>query len=428
MRNFSGLRCLGSPSKRHPARLLALRPRGSLPDPMSVENPRATCERCRRPTSACWCADLRPVETATRIVFLQHPREAKVAIGTARIAHLGLAKSELHRGVDFSQHPRVSGLVSQPGTALLFPGAGAVAPDTLEHPPLTLLVIDGTWPQARHIMALNPALRALPRIGFVPRQPGNYRIRREPAAHCVATVEAVVEVLAAFDRDASRFARLLQAFDRMVERQLAGIAARTEPPRRRHKPGDPWWTVRSMPDLEALWPHLVAIAGEANAHRQGSGVAGEPEIIQLAAKRLATGEVFQAFLAPRRPLAPCAAHHLDVPIESLLDGRSLGDVLDEWGRFLRPGDRIVGWGPFGWDLLTREGWRPESRPIDLRLVAAQRMKRRPGRADAATRAIGGTFGQEPLAPGRAGRTLQAIAAFIERLLEEKRVALAPSPA
>ncbi len=410
--------------ERHPALLLARRPHGSLPCPMPVPIPRPICDRCRRPASACWCADLRPVETATRIVILQHPREARVAIGTARIAHLGLSRSELHRGIDFTQHPLVSGIVSQAGTALLFPGEGAIAPGALEHPPETLLVIDGTWPQARRMMALNPALRALPRIGFVPRQPGNYRIRREPAAHCVATVEAVVEVLAAFEQDASRFEHLLRAFDRMVDRQLAGLAARTEPPRNRHQPGDPWWTVRSMPDLEALWPQLVAVAGEANAHCRDSGVPGEPEILQLAAKRLATGEIFHAFLAPRRPLAPHAAHHLEVPIESLQGGQDRGLVLEDWGRFLRPGDRLVGWGTFGWDLLTREGWRLESTPIDLRIVAAQRLKRRPGRPDAAARAMGGIPAKEALAPGRAGRTLQAVAAVVEALLEEKRAALA----
>ncbi len=354
-----------------------------------------------------------------------------MAIGTARIAHLGLSRSELYQGVDFTRHPRVSGILSQPGTAVLFPGEGAVAPDALDHPPETLLVIDGTWPQARRMMALNPALRALPRIGFVPRKPGNYRIRREPAAHCVATVEAVVEVLATFERDASRFAHLLLAFDRMVDRQLAGLAARTEPRRCHQKPRTPWWIVRGMPNLEASWPHLVAIAGEANAHRQDSGMPGEPEIIQLAAKRLATGEIFHAFLAPRRPMASSAAHHLEVPIASLLGGRDLAGVLKDWRQFLGPEGRLVGWGPFGWDLLMREGWRPESEPIDLRLVAAQRLKRRPGRPDAAALAIGGILGTEPPAPGRAGRTLQAIAAFVERLLEEKRAALAtslPAPA
>ena len=389
-----------------------------------VPQQRPICERCRRPASACWCADLEPVDTATRIVFLQHPREAKVAIGTARIAHLGLMRSELHQGIDFSGHERVSELIAQPGTALLFPGEGSIVPSALKQPPETLLVIDGTWPQARRMMTLNPALRALPRIGFVPRQPGNYRIRREPASHCMATVEAVVEVLAAFEGDSTRFEHLLRAFNQMVERQLAGIAARTEPPRRRHKPGDPWWLVRSMPDLEALWPHLIVMAGEANAHRQGSGVSGDPEIIQLVAQRVATGDVFHTFIAARRPLSAGAAHHLDVPIASLLEGRSLSAVLEDWEGFLRPGDRLVGWGPFGWDLLTREGWQPAVRPIDLRLVAAQRLKRRPGRAVDAALAMGGTLRNEPPAPGRAGRTVQAVAACIERLLEEKRLAVA----
>ncbi len=354
-------------------------------------------------------------------MFLQHPRESRVAIGTARIAHLGLAGSELHEGIAFAGHARVGELVARPGTALLFPGKGAVAPDALEHPPETLLVIDGTWPQARKMIALNPALRALPRIGFMPRRPGNYRIRREPARHCVATVEAVVEVLAAFERDEARFAPLLRAFESMVDGQIAAAAARTEPARRRLKPAGPWWESPAMPDLESLWPDLVAIAGEANAHRRGSGVPGVPELLQLAAVRPATGETFHAFLAPRRPLAPCAAHHLEVPTEWLLGGRAVDEVIAEWQRFVRPDDRLVGWGSFGWELLAQEGWRPGRDPIDLRLVAAHRLKRRPGAPDAAATAIGADTGGPPAAPGRAGRTLQAIAAFAGKLREEKKL-------
>ncbi len=381
--------------------------------------PRVLCERCRRPASACWCGELTPVDTATRVVFLQHPREARVAIGTARMAHLGLVRSELRRGIDFTSDPRVLEIVAQPGTALLFPGEGAIAPDALVRPPETLVVIDGTWPQARRMMALNPHLRSLPRIGFVPREPGNYRIRREPAAHCVATIEAVVEVLAAFEGDAARFRPLIEAFDRMVERQLAGRAGRSEPARRRLKPADPWWHLKGVPDLAALWPDIVVIAGEANAHRRGSGVPGDPEIVHLAACRPATGETFHAFLAPRRPLAPAAAHHLEVPIGSLLDGRSVGDVLEAWSRFLRPGDRLVGWGPFAWDLLAREGWQPRREPIDLRLVAALRLKRRPGCVEAAVRAVGSSVTELCRMPGRAGRTVEALGAFLEALLREK---------
>ena len=388
-----------------------------------VLHPRPLCDRCRRPVSACWCAGLEGVETAVRVVFLQHPREARVAIGTARIAHLGLSRSELHEGICFEEDPRIAAVLANPGTALLFPGEGARDPESLERPPETLVVIDGTWPQARKMMALNPSLRALPRIGFVPRKPGNYRIRREPAAHCVATVEAVVEVLGVFERDPSRFEHLLRAFDRMVGTQLAAIAARTEPPRRRHRPGDPWWTSRAMPDLEGLWPNLVAVASEANAYPRDSGVVGEPEMIQLSACRLATGELFQAFLAPRRPLAPNASRHLGVPAEVFVQGRSVPGVLEEWNRFLGAHDRLVGWGTFAWDLLAQEGWRPAGKPIDLRLVAAHRLKRRPGRVESAVLAVGAGLTEFPGVSGRAGRNVAALAALTEALLREKRTAI-----
>ncbi len=389
--------------------------------PVPVQRP--VCNRCRRPESACWCAALTPVVTATRIVFLQHPREARVAIGTARIALLGLAGSELHEGVEFAEHPRVAGLVASPGTALLFPGEGAVAPDALAHPPETLLVIDGTWPQARKMMALNPALRALPRIGFMPRKPGNYRIRREPKAHCVATVEAVVEVLAAFEGDGSRFEPLLRAFDAMVDRQLTATAARVEVPRRRLKTCDPWWISDAVPDLGTLLPRLVVVAAEANAHGRGIDIPGNPELLQLAATRLGTGESFHAFLAPRRPLAANAARHLDLPAASILGGRAVDSVLADWDRFIRPDDRLIGWGGHSWGLLGQEGWHPGQAPIDLRLIAAHRLKRRPGASDAAVLAIGGTLDAVPAAPGRAGRSVRAVSAFIQALLEEKRAAV-----
>lgn len=380
---------------------------------------RPGCPRCRRPASACWCAGLEPVETTTRVVFLQHPRESRVAIGTARIAHLGLARSELHEGVEFAAHPRLRELISRPGTALLFPGPGAVSPDAVERPPETLLILDGTWPQARKMMALNPFLASLPRIGFLPRRPGNYRIRREPSVHCVATVEAVVEVLAAWEGGEERFGPMIRAFESMVDRQIAARAARTGPPRRHLKGAAPWWESPAMPDLMRLWPRLVVVAGEANAHRRGSGVPGEPELLHWVAMRPSTGEVFEAFLAPRRPLAPGADRHLEVPREALLGGRPVPDGIALWNAFLRPGDRLVAWGGFALRLLGQESWVPETPSIDLRLVAAHRLKRRPGSAAAAAAALGGVAPIDPSARGRAGASVGAQVALLVRLIGER---------
>src|SRR5512144_832505 len=131
---------------------------------------RPTCRRCLRPESHCYCAHLTPVASRTRVVFLQHPREYRMPIGTARMTNLGLANSELHVAADLDRHPRVQDLTEDPrGTALLFPGSDAVEPWALPGgPPTTLVVLDGTWIQARKMLARSTRLQRLPRVAFTP--------------------------------------------------------------------------------------------------------------------------------------------------------------------------------------------------------------------------------------------------------------------
>src|SRR6266568_3568897 len=181
-------------------------------DAMS-HDPERRCRRCWRPRGHCYCALIPRLETRTRVIFLQHPRESRVAIGTARMAHLALPNSELHEGFSFAG---LEALVRDPTAAVLFPG-----PDSPPTPPTrTLIVVDGTWPQARKIIRRNPLLARLRRFTLTPARPGAYRIRREPTPDCLATIEAVVEVLAILEGDRERCAGLLEAFTFMVERQL----------------------------------------------------------------------------------------------------------------------------------------------------------------------------------------------------------------
>ena len=72
----------------------------------------------------------------------------------------------------------------------------------------------------------------LPRYAFEPDRPSEYRIRREPRAEYVSTIEAVVQALAALEGDRERFAPLLAPFRAMVDAQL-GYAARSSGGRRR---------------------------------------------------------------------------------------------------------------------------------------------------------------------------------------------------
>ena len=197
---------------------------------------RETCSRCLRPGAFCVCRDLPPIPSRTRVVLLQHPREARLAICSARLTRVALANAELHRGFRFDQHRRVREVLATPGAALLFPGPRALPLElAAAAPPSLLVVVDGTWLQAEKMLAANPALAALPRLGVEPDRASGYRqLRREPAPHCLPTIEAVASALGVLEHDPARFEPMREAFRIMVDRQLAcAVDGRRNP---RHRP------------------------------------------------------------------------------------------------------------------------------------------------------------------------------------------------
>ncbi len=344
------------------------------------------------------------------MVFLQHPRERRVAIGTCRMAQLALPNSELHVGVTFDGNARVRALAAAPRgrVALLYPNESAHDATALpSEAPETLIVVDGTWGQARKVLARNPILAALPRIGLKPSRPGNYRIRREPAPHCLATIEAVVDVLGRLEGDGARFTPMLRAFEQMVDTQLACVATRRRPyyherkRRRRNRNGAVFaWAARRT--------DLVLVYGEANAYP-----GGRAELVQLVALRPSTGERFAALIAPRLPLAATTLYHLELPAERLVTGEPIGTALARWRTFLRPSDLLCAWGRHTIDLLRAES-APERPLVDLREAATRRLGRKSGGMEQAA-ALLGREAPPSWAAGRAGRRLAALAAVLEHL-------------
>ena len=359
-----------------------------MPMPKEAEY-RPACLRCRRPKSACFCDHLPSLPTRTRVVFIQHPRERYVAIGTARMAHLALPNSELHTVERFDEQSDWASRLLAPdsGAALLFPGEdardlGAMAPQDY---PKRLVVLDGTWPQARKLFRLNPALARLPRVAFTPRAPSNYRIRREPRVEFVSTIEAVVQVLSLVE-GSDRFDAMLEAFDWMIDHQLAAQARRTSPPRRKLKMSKKPKPPPVPPELLNRPGDLVVAYAEANAFPD----AGPTELGQWTAYRPSTGETFDAVCLPRLPqgLSPSTPHHLELPAERFAPGRAeaMSAALERWRAFLRPGDLLCLWGPFTLELLKQEG-EPERAWVDLRRAAARLLKRRPGGVEVAAKVL-----------------------------------------
>lgn len=395
---------------------------------MTLLDPRTMCRACRRPEVVCWCAHLPHLPTRTRVLLLQHTRESRVGIGTARMAHLALPNSQLRVGVDFGADPVVAAMLAAHEAALagngapsylLFPGADARDIRELDPAePITLVVVDGTWAQARALVRRNPQVAALPRLAFNPRRPSDYRIRREPADFCVSTIEALVEVLNVLEPERAPFDALLDPFRAMVDRQIHFQTMVRSSRQRRAKIDQRRRPRASLASrLAADWRNLVCVQGEANGWPMRDPNRHDPEIVHFAACRPASGEIYEAIVAPRRPLAPLTPFHIDVPAERLHAGITVDEWRASWQAFCRPDDVLVQWGNFYATLATEAGVPISSRRIDVRGELSQTAQRqRGGTLEECTIKLDAPPVPLPIA-GRAGRRLAALVALIETLRE-----------
>lgn len=193
---------------------------------------RDQCYRCFKPVSHCLCDRIRCVANRTRITIFQHPRERFHAIGTARIARLGLANARIEvpppRLVPGVDHP----FEVLPRAGLLFPSDDALGLETLPAgaAPDELIVLDGTWSQARALHRQNPWLDDLPHYRLEPAKPTRYRIRRAPRAQFVSTLEAIVQALEVIEPETAGLDSLLAVFDEMIDAQ---VVHQNRAPRRR---------------------------------------------------------------------------------------------------------------------------------------------------------------------------------------------------
>lgn len=187
--------------------------------------PRPTCYRCFRPEAFCLCGRIRPVANRCHVIVLQHPRERRHPFGTARFARLGLKSADVVSSPDVTASMSRL-LVQSASTALLYPSATATRLDRRSCFPDCLVVLDGTWSQARTLLRTHRWLERLPCVTLPPGAPGGYRFRREPASHCLSTIEATVRALQLIEPQTEGLDGLLEAFESMVREQLAVTAER----------------------------------------------------------------------------------------------------------------------------------------------------------------------------------------------------------
>jgi tRNA-uridine aminocarboxypropyltransferase len=199
------------------------------------------CPHCGKPMPLCICDSVTPIENRIALLILQHPQEQDRALGTARLTAGHFKDAVVRIGLSWPSLSKALGRpVADPSRwAVLYLGSAKVADlDTdaevvaidrkgqLEPNQRSILgriegivLLDGTWSQAKALWWRNAWMLKCQRVLLGPRQPSRYgQLRREPRSDGLSTIEAAGMLLAALEKRPDIAETLNASFERMLAR------------------------------------------------------------------------------------------------------------------------------------------------------------------------------------------------------------------
>jgi DTW domain-containing protein YfiP len=196
------------------------------------------CARCGKPAALCVCADVKPADNRVALLILQHPQEQDRELGTAQLAVLHLKRATLKVGLSWPSLSKALGREVDPKRwAVLYLGAATAA--TLPHDrelilldnkgtPLEeqdralkaiegIIVLDGSWSQAKTLWWRNAWVLKCRRLALNPKQPSRYgKLRREPRREGLSTLEAAAMAMARLGRQPDIETTLVASFTKLL--------------------------------------------------------------------------------------------------------------------------------------------------------------------------------------------------------------------
>jgi hypothetical protein len=206
----------------------------------SPADPNAECPRCRKPPALCVCAAITPIDNKVALLILQHPQEQDLELGTARLTALHFKDALLKIGLSWPSLTKILGRPIDPQRwAILYLGsvkAAAVLPErdivvvnkngnAVDYQDSALreiegiILLDGTWSQAKAMWWRNAWMLKCKRIVLGPKHPSRYgKLRREPRRDGLSTLEAAAMLLARLERKPEIETALHASFERLLAR------------------------------------------------------------------------------------------------------------------------------------------------------------------------------------------------------------------
>jgi len=227
----------------------------------AVDPDEAICPHCLKPMSLSVCDTVTPIANRVALLVLQHPQEQDKLLGTARLTVHHLKNAVFRIGLSWPSLAKALGREADPKRwAVLFlgsikptdfpPGRDIVVFDkqgrAVEHQDGALrgiegvVVLDGTWSQAKTLWWRNAWVLKCKRIALKPDQSSLYgKLRREPRKEGLSTIEAAALLLSRLEKRPEIETTMLSTFRRMLQRYRDAAAKGPEPAPRNPPPGTP---------------------------------------------------------------------------------------------------------------------------------------------------------------------------------------------
>ena len=191
----------------------------------------------------------KPADTVTSVLILQHPQEPDKELGTAALARRNLKNSKLKTGLSWPNLEKAWGEKCDKENWLVLYLGSAKLPamrkdnkaelifvdrrnnlfddeknirslkDFLQAKKRGIIVLDGTWSQAKTIWWRNAWLNKLKRAVILPPRPSLYgKLRKEPRKESISTIEAIAYSLEILEANSAIKENLLNHFRELLLR------------------------------------------------------------------------------------------------------------------------------------------------------------------------------------------------------------------
>jgi DTW domain-containing protein YfiP len=241
----------------------------------AAAEPDAPCAQCGKISELCVCTGIEPFDNKVFLLILQHPQEQDRDLGTARLTLRHFRNGKLRIGLSWPNLAKALGAPADPrrwGVLYLGPKPAAAAEAEAQKPdwqpgqkppgqkppgqkqaiqklgkdealrlfdrhnqPLDaaqaglilgdlegIVILDGSWAQAKTLWWRNSWLLKCWRIVLVPTAPSRYgKLRKEPRRDSLSTLEAAALAMTRLEGKTDIGPRLIASFDALLQKYRA---------------------------------------------------------------------------------------------------------------------------------------------------------------------------------------------------------------